>query len=49
MPKLSDAKLEAWIFDGPQIRILFNDASFTVHMTDAWTSFMDRQAVWTSF
>lgn len=49
MPKLSDAKLEAGIFDGLQIRTLFNDASFTAHMTDAWTSFMDRQAVWTSF
>jgi len=43
MHKLSDAKLEAGIFDGPQIRKLFNDASFTDHMTDveraAWTSF----------
>jgi len=42
MSKLSDAKLEAGIFDGPQIRQLFN-ASFTDHMTDiekaAWTSF----------
>lgn len=43
MHKLSDAKLEAGIFDGPQIRALFNDVSFTNHMTDiekaAWISF----------
>lgn len=43
MPTLSDAKLEAGIFDGPKIRQLFNDINFTDHMTkterDAWTSF----------
>jgi len=43
MHKLSDAKLQAGIFDGPQIRALFNDASFTDYMTDiekaAWISF----------
>ena len=43
MHKLSNAKLEAGIFDGPYIRKLFNDASFTDHMTHiewaAWTSF----------
>lgn len=43
MPKLSEAKLEAGIFDGPQIRTLFNDINFTSHMTttekSAWDSF----------
>nr|XP_043069770.1 uncharacterized protein LOC122322224 [Drosophila bipectinata] len=45
MPTLSVAKLEAGIFDGPKIRILFNDGNFTDHMTKtekaAWTSFRD--------
>jgi len=43
MPKLSQAKLEAGVFDGPQIRVFFNDANFTAHMTEkekaAWISF----------
>jgi len=43
MPKLSESKLEAAIFDGPQIRTLFNDDNFIADMTDvekaAWTSF----------
>lgn len=43
MHKLSDAKLEAGIFDGPQIRALFNDDNFTAQMTDA------EKAAWTSF
>jgi len=43
MPKLSDSKLEADIFDGPQIRTLFNDENFIAHMTDV------EKAVWISF
>lgn len=43
MPKLSDAKLEAGVFDGPQIRTLINDVNFTAQMRntekDAWISF----------
>lgn len=43
MPKLSDAKLEAGIFDGPQIRTLLKDEHFIAHMT------VDEKAAWTSF
>lgn len=43
MPKLSDSKLEGGISDGPQIRTLFNDDNFIVHVTD------DEKAVWTNF
>lgn len=45
MHTLSDAKLEAGIFDGPKIRQLFNDVTFTDNMTKkehaAWSSFRD--------
>ena len=42
-PKLSDAKIAAKIFDGPQIRKMMNDSNFTNKMTPvekaAWISF----------
>lgn len=42
-PAISDAKFKEGIFDGPQIRPLFNDANFVVKMSDmeraAWVSF----------
>lgn len=41
-PAISDAKFKEGIFDGPQIRTLFNDANFVVKMSDmeraAWIS-----------
>lgn len=42
-PKVSDAKLSAGIFDGPQIRLLMKDPGFTESMCveekNAWQSF----------
>lgn len=42
-PEISDAKLKEGIFDGPQIRTLFNDEKFITKMTEhqkaAWLSF----------
>ena len=44
-PSISDAKLKAGIFDGPQIRILLNYDKFTDSVIDrekaAWTSFKE--------
>jgi len=42
-PRISEAKLRAGVFDGPQIRELTRDEEFTGHMTEAekraWTAF----------
>lgn len=43
MNKLSDIKLKTGVFDGPQIRQLFNDESFANHMTNV------EKVVWISF
>ena len=44
-PEISDSKLEAGIFDGPQIRTLMRDDNFTKHMNEleknAWLSFKE--------
>lgn len=44
-PGLSDEKLKAGVFDGPQIRTLMKDSDFTSHMNSneltAWNSFKD--------
>lgn len=44
-PKLSDAKINEGVFNGPQIRALFNDEHFEELMTDtekeAWQSFKE--------
>ena len=44
-PGLSNEKLKAGIFDGPQIRMLMKDSDFTSHMNSneltAWNSFKD--------
>ena len=41
--KLSDAKIKEEIFDGPQIRKMFKDKNFILHMNEieksAWLSF----------
>ena len=42
-PSISDAKLKAGIFDGPQIRKLLNDDKFTDSINDR------ERAVWISF
>ena len=34
MEKLSDAKIKEGIFDGPQIRKIFNDQNFIHHMNE---------------
>lgn len=43
MSKVSEAKLEAGIFDGPQIRTLFNNMIFTKEMIN------EEKAAWTCF
>lgn len=44
-PEISDAKLQAGVFDGPHIRTLFRDEKFVTKMTStqkaAWLSFKD--------
>ena len=42
-PKVSDAKLSAGIFDGPQIRMLMKDHNFPSLMTE------DEKSTWESF
>lgn len=44
-PQITNEKLKSGIFDGPQIRVLFNDPQFICHMTsvecNAWRSFKE--------